>query len=471
MTSDRAPLLPDPGSFRDPTSRVFVDADHDRVVRAMQPDAFADLRHALDGAFLPRAIADRRVVATTPVDDPRSAGLPETWTAAVEHPRLHSWSYPYEWTFSMLRDAAVLQLELLRDALAEDLAFKDATPYNVQFDGALAQFVDVGSIERLQPGDPWFGYLQFCQQYLYPLLVTAYADLPFQPLLRGSIDGVTPEIASRLLGPLRLPRRGVLVHVALHARAQARFADTDADVGAELKQGGMRKELIEANVRGLLRTVTALRWKRSESAWSTYTERAHYTDADLRAKEAFVGDVAGRRRWSIAWDVGCNDGRFSELIAPQTDRVVAFDADHLVVDLLYRRLAARRDRTILPLVVDLTDPSPGLGWANVERPAFLERNRPELVLALAVIHHLAITGNVPTARVLDLFAGLGAATVLEVPTEDDPKVRQLLRNKRAGVHDDYRLERIEAEIGERFDVGARVVLPSQTRVLFELAPR
>jgi len=462
-------LSADPGSFRDPTSRVFLDGE--RVVRAMDDDAFADLEAALAGRFLPAALRAGTVVATEVVDDPAAAGLPSPWTHAVAHPRMATWSYPYEWSFSMLRDAAILQLELLRDALAEGFTLKDATPYNVQFDGARPVFVDVGSVERLGDGDPWYGYLQFCQQFLYPLLLCSYADLAFQPFLRGSLEGITPEVASRVLGPLRLPRKGVLVHVALHARAQARFADTDADVKQELRKGGMRKELIEANVKGLLRTLDGLRWKQSESEWSSYSERGHYTDDDLRAKEAFVAEVAGQRHRGIIWDVGCNDGRFSELVADDCDRVVAFDGDHLVVDLLYRRLAQAGERRILPLVVDLTDPSPGLGWANRERAPFLERNRPDLVLALAVIHHVVISGNVPVPAALDLFAGLGGELVLEIPTERDPMVRRLLRGKRAGVHDDYRLDVIEPAIEARFAVRRRVDLPSGTRVLFELAPR
>lgn len=469
MTPEPASLRPDPGSFRDPTSRVYLDGE--RVVRALRDDALADLRDALATGFLPREIGAGRVIGTELLDDPGAAGLPEGWTGAVEHPRLAVWSYPYEWSFSMLRDAARLQLELLRDALAEGYTLKDATPYNIQFDGARPVFVDVGSVERLGQGEPWYGYLQFCQQFLYPLLFCAYADLPFHPWLRGSLEGITPDVAARVLGPLRLPRKGVLVHVALHARAQSRFADTETDVKDALRSGGMRKELIEANVKGLLRTLDRLTWKRSDSVWSDYSDRGHYSDRDLQAKKTFVQEVAGRRRHDVVWDVGCNDGVFSELVATEADRVVAFDGDHLVVDLLYRRLAEAGNRTIVPLVVDLTDPSPGLGWANRERSPFLERNRPDLVLALAVIHHVVISGNVPIDEALDLFAGLGSELVLEVPTEDDPMVRRLLRGKRAGTHDDFTLATFERAIDDRFEVRRREDLPSGTRVMFELAPR
>ena len=459
----------DAGSFRDPASRVYLAGD--RVLRALSPEADEDLAAAEASSAFRRAVEEGRLVPTRRLDaSPVELGIPATWSAVVEHPRLDLWTYPYEWSFSMLQDAALLQLGLLRDALEEDLTLKDASPYNVQFDGARPVFIDVGSFERLVPGDPWYGYLQFCQLFLYPLLLQAHGDLAFQPFLRASVDGITPEVAARVLGPLRTVRRGVLVHVALHARAQRRFSDTSTDVKDAMRQGGFSKQLIQANVAGLLRLVEGLRWEPEGSTWSGYGDRSHYTERELAAKEAFVRDVVGARRRSLVWDVGCNDGRFSRIASDGAERVLAMDNDALVVDLLYRRLREHGVANVVPLVVDLADPAPGLGWRSRERTAFLDRNRPDLVLLLAVVHHLAITSNVPTSEVLDLLVDLGSEVVIEFPTERDPMVERLVRNKREGVHAGYSLERFDHEVAERFTVRRREELASGTRVLFHLAP-
>jgi hypothetical protein len=458
----------DPGSFRDPLSRVFIDGD--RVIRALSTEASRDFDATERSDFFTEAVSRGRVIQTERVSlEPSDFDQQERWESALEHPRLPIWTYPYEWPFSMLREAALLQLELQSDGLRDDISCKDATPYNIQFVGSAPVFVDVGSFEQYLDGDPWYGYLQFCQLFLFPLLLQSYADVPFQPLLRGSLEGIAPDLAWALLGPSKLHKRGVPIHVALHARAQRRYADTDTDMKAALKKGGYRRSLLEANVKGLHRLVSRLEWKRAESTWSDYGERAHYTSQDLAEKERFVNEAASRRRHHLAWDVGCNDGRFSRLIAPHVDHVVAFDGDHLVVDHLYRALRNERLSNITPLVMDLGDPSPGLGWANRERPPFIERCRPDFVLALAVIHHLAITANVPTSFFLDLVRSFDASAVIEFPTEHDPMVKRLLRNKRQGVHAGYTLADFESQLAERFHVRERLTLDS--RELFEVEPR
>ncbi len=457
----------DPGSFRDPTSRVFVAAD--AVYRGLRADAAAELEEITSTELFERLTRQRKVVGTEWVEDPPE-GL-EGWEGVLRHERIPFLSYPYEWSFEMLRDAARLQLEILTSGLDVDIACKDASSYNVQFVGARPVFIDVGSFERYRTGDPWFGYRQFCQLFLYPLMFQAYKDLPFQPWLRGSVDGVTPAEARGVLGGRKAGRKGVLTHVLLHARAEERYADTDRDVRSEMKAAGFKKELIVANLKGLTKIVEGMEWDRSTSEWSQYGERAHYSDRDLDRKSEFVRAVAASRERRLVWDIGANDGRFSRLAAEHAAYVVALDVDALVVDGLYKALRAERNEKILPVVMNLADPSPGIGWRGRERAAFLERGRPDLVLALAVIHHLAIGANVPVPEILDLLADLRCESVVEFPTREDQMVRKLLRNKREGIHDEYDLSAFRAQAEKRFEIRSEEALPSGTRVLFHLAPR
>jgi hypothetical protein len=409
-----APSL-EPGSFRDWDSRVFY--DDGRILRALSEDGLHDWLALSEPKLFAEAVGEGKLVETTQVET-----LLADAAAVLEHERIPFVSYPYEWTFAMLRDAALLQLELLRRALDEDLTLKDSSSYNVQWRGSRPLFIDVGSFERLRPGEPWAGYRQFCLLYLNPLLLQAYKDIDFRPWLRGSLDGITPADLRRTLSFRDLFRRGVLTNVALHARLERKHEDSDRDVKTELRRAGFRKELIVANVRRLEKVVRALEWEPSSTAWSAYGATTSYDEADAARKEEFVREVVHSRDWGLVWDIGCNEGRHSRIAAENARYVVALDGDAAVVDRLYRALSAEGSTTILPLAVDVTDPSPALGWHGLERQTLEARGRPELTLCLAVLHHVAIGGNVPVPEFLSWLAELGTALVIEFPTRDDPRV-------------------------------------------------
>jgi hypothetical protein len=437
------------------------------VLRALSEEGLADWVALSESKLFEEAVAEGKLVATSRVDGASIAVA----AAVLEHERIPFVSYPYEWTFAMLRDAALLQLELLRRALAEDLTLKDASSYNVQWRGARPVFIDVGSFERLRPGEPWAGYRQFCMLYLNPLVLQAHKGVDFRPWLRGSLAGITPVEARRLLSLRDLFRRGVLTNVALHARLERKHQDSGRDVKDELRGAGFRKELILANVRRLEKLVRGLEWQPGSSAWSGYRATTSYDEADAARKEAFVREVVHARDWNLVWDIGCNEGRYSRIAAENARYVVALDGDGAVVDRLYRALAAEGESTILPLVADVTDPSPALGWHGLERHTLEARGRPELTLCLAVLHHVAIGGNVPVPEFLAWLAELGTAVVIEFPTRDDPRVASLLQRKKAGAHPDYDREPFERALAERFDVERAEQLSSGTRLLYYATPR
>jgi hypothetical protein len=457
---------PDPGSFRDPLSRVYV--DDVGVWRGLSTEALADFEALAASTFFQRALERGDIVGTERVEKP--TGLPGDWPGALRHERIGTLSYPYEWPFEMLRDAARLQLALTREALSERLITKDATPYNVQFVGTKPVFIDVGSFERLRPNEPWPGYRQFCELYLNPLLIQSVRDVPFQPLLRGSIHGISPATAADLLRGSGGLQKGVFTHVKLHARAERRYADADRerDVKAELKQAGFGPGLIDAQLRNLEKAIEALRWKQQASTWSDYGDRAHYSADDLQAKEAFVAAaIDGAAPPRLVLDLGANDGRFSRLaVANGAQSVVAVDSDDVVVDRLYRDLRAEGEQRILPLVLDLSDPSPGLGWRGRERPPFVERVRPDLVLCLAVVHHMALTNTVPLDEIVAFLADFAAPMVVEFPHPDDQMAARLLARKRPGVFDAYSVATWEQALARRFTVRRQETLPGGARTLY-----
>lgn len=456
----------DTGSFRDPGSRVWRDGS--RVLRGLDAEAAGNFYALRDTRFYRESLANGDLVATEIVEAPLAGS---DWALVLEHDAVPVVTYPHEWSFSMLQDAASLTLRLVRAAIDEGITTKDATPYNVQFVDSRPTFIDIGSFERYRGGEPWWGYRQFCQMFLYPLMFTAYKDLPHQPWMRGAIDGITPQQARRVLQGRRHGSRGLMTHVWLHARADQRFTGGSAATIDSLKQAGYDTRIYISLIDRLHKLVGGLRWQGGQSAWDGYSERGHYAPAELGAKTQFVQRVVDRRHRAQIWDVGANDGVFSRIAAGNADVVLAMDADGRVVDRLYRTLRGDGSKRIVPLVMNFADPTPGIGWRSIERPAIGERSSPDLVLALAVIHHLAITHGVPTGSVLDFFADLGAEVVLEVPTESDPMVQRLKGNKRTGTHDGYMLAVIEAQAGLRFDVRRREELAGGTRVLLHLVPR
>lgn len=455
----------EPGSFRDWDSRVFY--DNGRILRALSEDGVHDWIALSESKLFGEAVDEGKLVATSQVDAAPIAGA----VAVLEHARIPFVSYPYEWTFSMLRDAALLQLELLRRALDENLILKDSSSYNVQWNGARPVFIDIGSFERLRQGEPWAGYRQFCMLYLNPLLLQAYKGVDFRPWLRGSLAGITPVEARRLLSFRDLFRKGVLTNVALHARLERKHDESQRDVKIELKRAGFKKELIVANVRRLEKLVGGLKWDPGSTEWSGYSATTSYDEADAARKEEFVREVVHTRRWHLVWDIGCNEGRHSRIAAENARYVVSLDGDGGVVDRFYRALASERSTTILPLVADVTDPSPALGWHGLERQTLEARGRPELTLCLAVLHHVAIGGNVPVPEFLSWLAELRTTLVIEFPTRDDPQVVSLLQRKKAGAHPDYDRESFERELAERFVIERTEELAGGTRVLYHANPR
>ncbi|MEI8287823.1 MAG: methyltransferase, partial [Actinomycetes bacterium] len=418
--------------------------------------------------FIQKSLASGTLIESTIVE-PSSVGLAAPWTMAMTHPLVPFISYPYEWTFSMLKDAALLQLDVTRGALADGIGVKDATPYNVQFIGSSAQFIDAGSFERRRKGDPWYGYRQFCEMFLYPLMMQGYLGVGFQQFMRGAVNGISPDTMRKLLpASIRRPRKGRMTHVVLHTAAQNRFANSEVNMKSGAAKAGMNASVLDATLKKLTGVVQKLSLGDKKSTWSEYSERGHYIESSLDEKQRFVRDAVASAPRKQVWDIGCNDGVFSRIAAAHADYVVAMDADPLVVDRLYNTLKVEQSTKILPLYVDMSDSGGGIGWRGQERPGIFDRGNPDMVLVLAVIHHLAITFHIPLAAQLDMFRDLTSEMVIEMPHADDPMVQKLLVNKRAGIHEDFNLDEFERLLTERFDIKSKMLLSSGTRTIFHV---
>lgn len=456
----------EPGSYRDRNGAVFY--RNGSVYRGISAAALRNWERLSAAPFFETFTAGGSIVRTERAPVAPGAGK---WAAVLQHARIPFISYPYEWTFGMLKDAALLHLDLMLAALDAGLILKDSSAYNIQWNGAQPVFVDIPSFEVMSQGEPWVGYRQFCELFLYPLMLRAYKGVDFRPWLRGNIDGI-PAHALRPLMSLRdLARSGVLMHVVAQNALQRRYADKPQGVRSSLAAAGFDKRLIVSNVTNLKKIVSRLSPGGVKTTWADYTRTHSYDAAEFDAKLAFVREAAARRHWRLVWDLGCNAGIFSQLAAEHADTVVAMDGDWMAVEHLYRTQQSRADRKkILPLVVNLADPSPSQGWQGLERKSLPDRGRPDLTLCLALIHHIVIGANIPMRDFLSWLASLGTALVIEFVGREDEMVQTLLMNK-DDQYDDYTAESFEALLASRFKVEEKRPLKGGKRSIYFALPR
>ncbi|MBT8048939.1 MAG: class I SAM-dependent methyltransferase [Xanthomonadales bacterium] len=454
------------GSFRDRDGRIYRSGD--RIIRGVSQLALDEFQKLRATRFYEKFLKKGKLVESRVLPQneiPVSEDIQAQWAGFIEHSVIPVVSYPYEWTFGMLREAALLQLDLVEAAILEGMTLKDATPYNFQFVSGRPVFIDIPSFETLPTGAPWSGYRQFCEMFLFPLMLQAYKGIHFQPFLRSSIDGVGIQTATKLFCLRDRLRKGVLTHVWLQAKLDSRYGGTSQNVRSELKSAGFNTELILANIRKMRKLVSGLSWHGDGSEWGSYEEIHNYSESDHLLKEAFVEECVAAGKAKLVWDIGCNTGQFSKIAAGHARSVVAMDLDHFAVERLYREVRAAKIEGILTLVQNVADPSPSWGWRNNERTELRTRARPELVLCLALIHHVVISANIPLEEFVGWLADTSDQLIIEYVSRSDDKVEALLRNKE-DKYTDYTRQNLERTLEMHYRIARKLSLESGNRFLY-----
>lgn len=378
-------------------------------------------------------------------------------------------SYPYEWSFGQLKDAAILTLDIQLAALEAGMSLKDASAFNVQFIGASPVFIDTSSFEVLDLSLPWKAYGQFCRHFLAPLALMAHTDLRLGALLSANIDGIPLDLCSRLLPFSTRFNLGLLTHIHGHAKAISRYQHQNKEVKPRTtKQFSVTS--LKAIISHLRSTISGLRCKPQKTTWDDYyIDNNNYTLGAFDAKKNQITAWLGQLKpaLSMVWDIGANDGTFSRLAAKEGVTVVAMDIDPNAVDANYLKLQTEPlKHLLLPLVVDLANPSTARGWAGVERASVFERKHPDLIMGLALIHHLAIGLNLPFDRIADFFAGCTRKyLIIEFVEPNDSQVEKLLRNRK-GQFPDYERKVFESAFAGFFNTKAVFEIPGAQRALY-----
>ena len=372
-------------------------------------------------------------------------------------------SYPYEWSFSQLKDAALTTLQVQKKALEFGMTLKDANAYNIQFLRGKPVLIDTLSFQTYQEGTPWIAYRQFCQHFLAPLALASYRRIWMGQLLQVHLDGIPLELTSSLLPARTRFKPSLQIHIHFHSRFQGNAPkQTKGQISS--KRGFGRKAFLGL-IDSLESAVKGLKWQPLKTEWAAYYDGDSYTQTAFDHKVQVVTGFLNETNPMSVWDMGSNTGQFARIAGDMGIPTIAFDQDPASVEKNYLTSVNRQEDNVLPLVVDLSIPSPGIGWANSERMDLVERGPADMLMALALIHHLAIARNVPLDMIGEFFRKLCKWAVIEFVPKSDKKVALLLAN-REDIFSNYTQNNFEIEFSRYFEIKSAQRIADSERTLY-----
>lgn len=450
------------GSFRDPSGHVYE--TESAIFRTVAPIAADNYEAARDQGLLKRLVKDGRIVGLCEVDPVEYGLASDVASYLLRHPRLPYISYPYEWSFSLLRDAALFHLDLNLELLEQGFTLSDASAYNVQFVGPKPVFIDHLSIRRYRDGEFWTAHRQFCEQFLNPLLLRSISGVAHNAWYRGNVEGIPVADLAKLLPLRRRLSWRVLTHIVLQNRFQQNAGQSN-DI-AKLQ----KRRLPHAGYKGMMtqlrRWIAGLASSRiGSTTWQNYADCNTYDDTEKAEKAKFISKFTETVRPETLIDLGCNTGDYSKVaLANGARRVIGFDFDQQALDRAHERAKAE-DLDFLPLFLDAKNPSPDQGWLQAERYGYGSRANADGVLALAFIHHLAIAHNVPLEQAIGWIVQTAPSGVIEFVPKADPTVRQMLA-LRDDIFPDYDIATFSALLQNRARIHQQEMISNSGRTLF-----
>lgn len=428
-------------SFRDPAGFVFKNKTGN-ILRQVNKAGAIDFELLLSSGLYNDLAKQGIIVTHTPVSGQQAISTDAY--KVIKPQQIPFITYPFEWSFSQLKDAALLTLAIQREALVHGMTLKDASAYNIQFLGSSPIFIDTLSFEKYVPGRPWQAYKQFCQHFLAPLALMAYTDTRTQQLLRANIDGIPLDLAKKLL-----PRRakltlGLVMHIVLHSKAQSA-----KEAKHERPTRHVSQASLEAILRNLEKNIQKLSSPISKTEWGDYYQKTNYSSSAADQKAKLIKDFIKPLKLQTVLDIGGNNGRYSRVLHELSIDTICTDIDPNAVEANYHYAKTHKEKHMLPMLVDVTNPGGALGWANQEREPIHTRLQTDAIMALAVIHHLAISNNVPLATIARYFSQFAPYLVIEFVPKEDSQVQKLL-STRADILPEYNEAGFQAALGQYF---------------------
>ena len=445
-------------SFRDPDGFIF--SYNGKLYRCINFSYQQNYEHLIQSGLYDKLVENELLIPHKEVQIP-NIETTINYYKILEPEVIPFISYPYEWSFSQLKDAALVTLQIQKMALEYGMCLKDASAYNIQFRHGKPILIDILSFEKYQEGKPWVAYKQFCEHFLVPLALMAYKDIRLNQLLKIYIDGIPLNLATKLL-PLRSWLRfPLLLHIHLHARSQKYLLNKNINVD---KRTFSKKSLLSL-IDSLESAISKLKWEPEKTEWSEYYKDTNYSQEAMFHKKKLVDDYIEEVKPNIVWDLGANIGIFSRIASNKGIYTVSFDSDPSVVEKSYLQVKNYKERNILPLCVDLTNPSPSIGWSNKERLSLIERGPCDLALMLGLIHHIAISNNVPLIQIADFLSQICRYLIIEFVPKDDSQVQRLLRFRK-DIFQDYDEKNFEIAFLNYFSILKREKIVDSKRTIY-----
>lgn len=455
MTSS---FVEEPSSFRDPSGFLFY--HNGLIFRQINHSYKEDYDHLINSGLYKDLTTSNLLLEheETDVTPPK----PELSYKIIKPQKIAFITYPYEWSFSQLRDAALITLEIQKKAMSHGMTLKDATAYNIQFNDGKPIFVDTLSFEKYKEGQIWKPYKQFCQHFLAPLALMSYQDIRFNQLFKIFIDGIPLDLTSKLLPFSTKTSFSLMSHIHLHAKSQKHYEDKSIK-----KEAKMGKNAFIGIIDNLHSSIKKMDWSPKGTEWADYYSDTNYTDKAFEEKKKIILQFLNTIKPKNVWDLGGNVGVFSRLASDAGIQTISFDIDPAAVEKNYLELKKRDEKHILPLVLDLTNPSPGIGWENTERESLVGRGPADTAFALALIHHLAISNNLPFDKIANFFSRICDNLVIEFVPKSDSQVQRLL-STREDIFAEYTEEHFKKIFSNYFTIRDEVRLKDSERIMFRM---
>ncbi len=455
---------------RDPSGFIFK--QNGKIYRAVNYSYQQNYEYLIQSGLYEKLSSEELLIRHAELDkeDFALAGEPFVDCYKILSPvEIEFISYPYEWSFEQLKDAAITTLQIQKHALDRNMSLKDASAYNIQFLNCKPIFIDTLSFEIYKEGFPWIAYKQFCQHFLAPLLLMSYKEIRLHKLLNNFTDGIPLDLTNLLLPLKSKLNPKILLHISLHSKAQKKFSNKKID----LQKRRFSKRSFYGLIDNLLSLVNSIKLRSNSnkgSSWINYYGENILNHAYLNHKIHLVKTHLEKEKPRTLWDLGSNTGAFSKIAAEKNIKVICFDSDPMTINKIYIDCKARGEENILPLVLDLVIPSCAAGWMLSERASFLERSSADMVMALALIHHLAIANNIPLSSLAEFFSKITPKIIIEFVPKNDPNVQLLLRS-REDIFLQYNQSNFEKEFEKYFSIIYREKIDESERILYLMKSR
>jgi len=450
-------------SYRDPAGFVFL---QDNIVyRQINKVAEADYKMLHDSGLYSALVSEELLVSHKEVTL-KNLPVDKNRLTVIKPDAIPFISYPYEWSFPQLRDAGLLTLKIQQIALKHGMILKDSSAFNIQFVGKKPVLIDTLSFAIYEEGKPWEGYRQFCEHFLIPLAIAHFSTEQALTMLQTYLEGIPLSLAVGLLPKgAKWHKKGVMAHIYLHERLQRKHqgSGTKSASAPTRKVSRFSMEGLIASLESSLKAMTA---PKNQTEWGEYYDFTNYDQKAFKDKAKLVEEYLNslKQKPKMVWDLGANNGEFSELAAKLGAYTVAWDIDPKAVAANYLK-HDDTDSLMLPLVQDIAAPSPSVGWELDERSSLFDRGPADVVLALAIIHHLSIGRNVPFPKVASTLAKIGKNIIIEFVPKEDSKVQQLLAS-RTDIFPEYDEEHFEAAMATHFKLVKKTAIKNSKRKLY-----